>query len=235
MKRTVRDVMTSTVVVVEGSAPFKEVVRRMQEHRVSALPVVDSEGRLVGLVSAGDLILKEDPLLDSEVRLLEGRHRRSDRQKAAGRIASELMTSPVVTIGPEASLGEAARLMHRNMIKRLPVTELDGRILGIVSRANLLKVFLREDAEIAHEVTEDIIRRTLWIDPATIQVVVEDGVVSLDGQIERRSLIAVLVGLVDAVEGVVGVDEHLSHLMDDTVPSNGLSLPWTAITPGPGR
>jgi CBS domain-containing protein len=234
MKRTVRDVMASTVVVVEDAAPFKEVVRRMQEHRVSALPVVDAEGHMVGIVSEGDLILKEDPVVEGGARVLESRHRRMDRRRAAGLIASELMTTPVVTIGPEASVGDAARLMHRNMVKRLVVTGLDGKVLGIVSRADLLRVFLREDLEIAHEITEDIIRRTLWIDPATIRVVVKDGVVGLSGQIERRSLVPVLVGLADAVEGVVDVDEHLSFLIDDTSPSSDLPLPWTAIMPGPG-
>jgi CBS domain-containing protein len=235
MKRAVQDVMTPTVVVIEDTAPFKEIVRRMRVHRVSALPVVDSNGHLVGIVSEGDLILKEDPVLEGDARLLESRHRRMERQKAAGLVASQVMTSPVVTIAPEATIGEAARLMHRNAIKRLLVTDPAGEIVGIVSRADLLKAFLRPDAEIAHEVTEDIIRRTLWIEPATIHAVVKDGVVSLDGQIERRSLIPVLVGLVDDVEGVVGVQEHLSHMVDDTVPTTELPLPWTAITPGPGR
>ncbi len=235
MHRAIRDVMTPTVVVVEDTAPFKEVVRRMQEFRVSALPVVDGQGRLSGVVSEGDLILKEDPLIDVDGRLLQSRHRRIDRAKAAGLVARELMTAPPITIGPDASLGEAARLMHRHRVKRLPVVGPDGRILGIVSRADLLKVFLREDLEIRHEITEDIIRRTLWIDPATIRVVVKDGVVSLDGQIERRSLIRVLVGLVEAVEGVVGVHERLTYMMDDTAPTSELPLPWTAITPGPAR
>jgi CBS-domain-containing membrane protein len=219
MKRAVRDVMASGVVVIRDGTPFKEIVRRMQEHRVGALPVLDADERLVGIVSEGDLILKEDAVPEGEGRLPEGRHRRMDRQKAAGLIASELMTAPVVTISPDASLGDAARLMHRNSVKRLVVTDRGGGILGVVCRADLLKVFLRDDLEIAHEITEDIIRRTLWIDSATIRVVVKDGVVGLSGQIERRSLIPVLVGLVEAVEGVVGVDEHVSFLMDDTSPS----------------
>lgn len=227
--------MTRTVVCVGESTPFKEVVRRMQEFRVSALPVVDEDGVLVGIVSEGDLILKEAPLLGEEARLLEGRHRRVDRQKAAGRVAGELMTAPAVTVAAAASLGEAAMLMHRNMVKRLPVVDSEGSVLGIVSRSDLLRVFLRDDEEIRAEVTDDIIRRTLWMDPATIRVVVSDGVVSLEGQIERRSLIPVLLGLVEAVDGVVGVDERLSYLVDDTARGPELPLPWTAMTPGPGR
>jgi CBS domain-containing protein len=235
MKRTVQDVMTRRVVVVRDSTPFKEIVRRMQEFRVSAVPVVDDAGRLVGIVSEGDLILKEDPNLARDPRLFERRHRRTDREKAAGLVAAQLMTSPVVTVSPDASLGEAARLMHHHLVKRLPVVAPDRTVLGIVSRADLLKVFLRRDADIAREVSEDIIRRTLWIDPATIRVTVREGVVSLEGQIERRSLIRVLVGLVQELEGVVGVESRLSYLVDDTEPSSELPLPWTALTPGPGR
>lgn len=235
MKRTVADVMTRTVVVVNESAPFKEVVRRMQEYRVSAVPVVGADDRLVGIVSEGDLILKEDPDLGGEHRLFEGRHRRSDRGKAAGLLARELMTTPVVTIRPDESLGEAARLIHRKQVKRLPVVDERGRLLGIVSRADLLKGFLREDGSIAAEIRDDVIRRTLWIDPDTIRVVVRQGVAHVEGQVERRSLIPVLVRLVGGVEGVVGVDEALSYLLDDVTPPNDLPMPFSAVTPGPGR
>jgi CBS domain-containing protein len=235
MHRTVQDVMTRKVVVVNDSTPFKEVVRRMQESRVSALPVVDADGRLVGIVSEGDLILKEDPGLEGEGYVFESRRHRTERQKAAGLVAAQLMTTPVITVGPDATLGEAARLMHRHAVKRLPVVGPEGTVLGIVSRADLLKIFLREDAEIAHLVAEDIVRRTLWTDPATIRVTVREGVVTLDGQIERRSLIPVLVGLVRALEGVVGVENHLSYLVDDTAPPRDLPLPWTALTPRPGH
>lgn len=235
MRLTVKDVMTRTVVAVYDSAPFKEIVRRMQEYRVSAVPVVDERGHIVGVVSEGDLILKEDSHLEGDGHLFESRHRKVDRGKHAGFVAAELMTSPAITIGPNAPLGDAATLMHRHAIKRLPVVGDAGEVLGIVSRADLLKVFLRDDAEIAAEVREDIIRRTLWIDPSTIRVVVHDGVVELEGQIERRSLIPVLVGLVQSAEGVVGVEDRLSFLVDDTAPPSELPLPWTAITPGPGR
>jgi CBS-domain-containing membrane protein len=153
--------------------------------------------------------------------------RRHDRSKAAGRIASELMTAPAITIGPAATLGEAARLMHRRAVKRLPVVDPDdGTILGIVSRTDLLKVFLRDDAEIACEVREDVIRRTLWIDPDTIRIVVRDGVVTMDGQVEHRSLRSVLERLVLSCEGVVGVDNRLTYLPDDTAPLTHLPIPW---------
>jgi CBS-domain-containing membrane protein len=232
MRGTVSDVMTRTVVSVDAFASFKDIVRQMQEFRVSAVPVVDEDQRVLGIVSEGDLILKGDPDLEGEARLFEGVHRRSDRSKAAGLIASEVMSAPAITIGPDASLGEAARLMHRRMVKRLPVVDPDsGVILGIVSRTDLLKVFMRDDEEIAREIREDVVRRTLWIDPATIRIVVRDGVVAIQGQVERRSLIPVLERLVLSTEGVVAFENHLSYLFDDTAPPTDLPLPWTTIVP----
>jgi CBS domain-containing protein len=232
MKRTVSDVMTRTVVSVNAFTPFKDIVRLMQEYRVSAVPVVDEDDRVLGLVSEGDLILKEDPELDGDPRLFEGVHRRHDRSKAAGLIASELMSAPVITVGPDASLAEAARLMHRRTVKRLPVVDPEtGVILGIVSRTDLLKVFLRDDAEIAAEIRDDVVKRTLWIDPDTIRIVVRDGVVKMRGQVERRSLIPVIERLVLSTEGVVALEHELSYLADDTSPSADLPLPWTALAP----
>jgi len=225
MKLTVSDVMTRTVVSVNGFAPFKDIVRRMQDYRVSAVPVVDEDDIVLGIVSEGDLILKEDADLEGEPRFLDGARRRQDRSKAAGRIASELMTAPAITIGPDATLGEAARLMHRHAVKRLPVVDpADGTILGIVSRTDLLKVFLRDDAEIAQEVREDVIRRTLWIDPDTIRIVVRDGVVTMDGQLEHRSLLSVLEPLVLSCEGVVGVESRVSYPPDDAALTRNFSL-----------
>jgi CBS-domain-containing membrane protein len=228
MKQTVSDVMTRTVVSVNAFAPFKDIVRRMQEYRVSAVPVVDEDHLVLGLVSEGDLILKEDADLEGEPRVLDGVQRRHDRSKAAGRIAWELMTAPAITIGPAATLGEAARLMHRRAVKRLPVVDPDdGTILGIVSRTDLLKVFLRDDAEIAREVREDVIRRTLWIDPGTIRIVIRDGVVTMEGQVEHRSLRSIIERLVLSCEGVVAVENRLTYLADESTLHTHFPFPWT--------
>jgi CBS domain-containing protein len=229
MNRAVSDVMTRMVVSVNAFTPFKVIVRMMQEHGVSAVPVVDEDNLVLGLVSEADLILKEDAGLEGEPHILDGAHRRHDRSKAAGRIASELMTAPAITIGPAATIGEAARLMHRHAVKRLPVVDpVDGSILGIVSRSDLLKVFLREDAEIAHEIREDVIRRTLWIDPHTMRVVVRDGVVTVEGQLERRSLLPIVERLVLSTEGVVAFEDRLSYPPDDGALEAGSSShgPW---------
>lgn len=233
MKPTVSQVMTRQVVTVDALAPFKEIVRQMQEHHVSALPVMDADGVLVGVVSEGDLILKEDPELEGSTRLFEGRRRALDRSKAAGKLAYELMTTPVISVGPDEPLGEAARRMHRSEVKRLPVIDEDGHLVGIVSRADLLRVFLRDDPDIAREIREDVVRRTLWIDPDTIRIVVREGVVTLQGQIERRSLLPILERLVSSIEGVVAVDDRLSYAADDTLVGE-MPTPWSAFAPTVG-
>jgi CBS-domain-containing membrane protein len=234
MEPTVADVMTRDVVTVDALAPFKEVVRRMLEHRVSALPVLDADGILVGVVSEADLILKQDRGLEGGGRLFAGPHRVADRAKAAGLRAHELMSTPVISIGPDAPLCEAARRMHRGGVKRLPVVDEEGRLVGIVSRADLLRVYLRADADILREVREDVIRRTLWIDPATIRIDVHDGVVTLEGSVERESMLPVLERLVASVPGVVAVNDRLSCTEVDPGPPLPAG-PWTAIVPGTSR
>jgi CBS-domain-containing membrane protein len=224
MGRRVRDVMTQEVVTVDEHASFKEVATLLTERRVSALPVLDGEGRVVGLVSEADLMLKEEfPEGPPEARLFQSRRRRQTRAKAAGDTAAELMTSPAVTIGPDASVAQAARLLHRHGIKRLPVVDPAGPLLGIVSRADLLKVFLRSDADISREVRQQVLLRAMWMDPDTVVVEVRDGVVTLTGQLERRSLIPITVNLVRGLDGVVDVVDRLSFELDDStimVPSD---------------
>ena len=231
MGRRVRDVMTQDVVTVDEHASFKEIAKLLTEGRVSALPVLDGEGRVVGIVSEADLMLKEEfPQGPPHGRLFQGRRRREIRAKTAGDTAAELMTSPAVTIGPDAGVAEAARLLHRHQIKRLPVVDPAGPLLGIVSRADLLKVFLRADADIAREVRQQVLRRAMWIEPDTVAVEVRDGVVTLTGQLERRSLIPILVSLVCRLDGVVEVVDRLSFEFDDstiTIPSD-LLVDWAS-------
>lgn len=219
MNATVADVMTRDVVTVDGLAPFKDVVRLMQVHRVSALPVVDEDGVMLGIVSEGDLILKEDPTFERRS-WFEGPVRATARAKASGLLAWELMTTPVISAASTDTLSQAAGLMHRNGVKRLPVLAERGTIVGIVSRADLLRVFLRPDEEIEREIRDEVVRRTLWIEPDTIGVVVRDGVVTLQGHVEHRSLLPVIEQLVGSVEGVVSIDDRLTAPFDDAEPSH---------------
>jgi CBS-domain-containing membrane protein len=216
--------MTPEVVTVGEQASFKEIAATMDEHRVSALPVLDAEGRVAGIVSEADLLLKEEfPEGPAGGRLFQGRRQRVERAKAAGATAAELMTAPAVTIGPDATVTEAARVLHRHGIKRLPVVDPAGPLLGIVSRADLLKVFLRADAEIAQEVRQEVLMRAMWVNPDTVTVTVHDGIVTLSGQLERWSLIPITVSLVHGLDGVVDVVDRLTFEVDDSpimVPSD---------------
>ena len=224
MGRRVRDVMTQQVVTVDEHASFKDVAMLIAERRVSAVPVLDREGRVLGIVSEADLVLKEEyPAGRPEGRLFQGRRQRIAQAKAAGDTAAELMTSPAVTVGPDASVAEAARLLHRHGIKRLPVVDPAGPLLGILSRADLLKVFLRSDADISREIRQQVLMRAMWMNPDTVVVDVRDGGVTLTGQLERRSLIPITVSLVRGLDGVVEVVDRLTFELDDTpimVPSD---------------
>jgi CBS domain-containing protein len=226
MTRTVADVMTRTVVVVAGSAPFKEVVRAMREYHVSALPVTDPDGLVIGVVSEADLMLREDPSV-LESHFFEGHTRREERRKAEASIARDLMTTPAVTIGPQAPIADGARLMHERAIKRLPVIDLEGRIVGVVSRVDLLAEFLRDDGDIETEVIR-VLADDLAITPGQILSSVDDGVVHLEGRVEMRSQVPTIWRAVRAVPGVVGLDERLTWELDDTVTPVS-PVPWVGF------
>jgi CBS domain-containing protein len=176
-------------------------------------------------VSEADLLLKEEPGV-AEEHLFEGRRRRLERAKSRGVIAREVMTTPVFSVSPNSTVGQAARLMHEKGVKRLPVTDPEGRVIGIVSRPDLLRVFLRPDTDIEREVVEEVLGRFV-IEPGAVVAVVRHGVVLVRGRVERRSLIDTLVGLVRGVEGVVGVEDDLSWEVDDLAPPV-LMTPWGA-------
>jgi CBS-domain-containing membrane protein len=139
MRRTVQDVMTREVVAVRGPTPFKELVRLLNKHRVTAVPVLDDTGRLVvGVVSESDLALKEvAPLREAHIPAFETPKHRGERAKAASLTAAELMTAPAVTVGPEELVAAAARRMYDRRVKRLPVVDHGGALVGIVTRADL--------------------------------------------------------------------------------------------------
>ncbi|MEU9379474.1 CBS domain-containing protein [Streptomyces sp. NPDC048279] len=210
----VSDVMTVTVVAVGRDAPFKEIVETMEQWKVSALPVLEGEGRVVGVVSEADLLPKEE-FRDSVPSLYEQRQRLSDVAKAGGVTAGELMSTPAVTVHPDATLAQAARVMAVRHIKRLPVVDDVGMLQGIVSRADLLKVFLRSDESIEEEVRRTVVSYLFPALSHTIHVNVHEGVVTLRGRIRDTALISVAVRLIRAIEGVVDVEPHLTAASED--------------------
>ncbi|WP_345045011.1 CBS domain-containing protein [Streptomyces sannanensis] len=201
---TVNDVMTKTVVAVTRDAQFKEIVAAMEQWKVTAMPVLEGEGRVVGVISEADLLTKEE-FHDTEPGLIEQMQRLGDTAKAAGVSAEELMTAPAITIHADATLPQAARVMARQQVKRLPVVDAAGNLQGIVSRADLLKVFLRPDDDIAVEIRRDVVDRLFTVSRRGVRVEVTDGVVTLTGSVRDSGLIPVAARLAQTVEGVVGV------------------------------
>ena len=220
MTLTVQDVMARTVTTVREDTDFKELVRLLRECHNGALPVVDVAGIIVGVVSEADLLLKEDLDLFAP-HLFEGRVRRIERTKATAIYARDLMTSPAITVRPDAHLTDAAHLMHEHRVKRLFVVDPTGRVLGVVCRIDVLSAFLRADDEIAQEVMR-VLHGELLLPLDTVHVTVRDGVVRLDGQVERRTLAPYVAARIRAIEGVVDVKDHLSWSYDDTIrPGDG--------------
>lgn len=210
---TVGDVMTRTVVAVERDAQFKEIVAAMEQWKVTAMPVVEGEGRVVGVVSEADLLPKEE-FHDTEPGLIVQMQNLSDTAKAGAVRAGDLMTTPAVTVRADATLPQAARTMARQRIKRLPVVDADGTLQGILSRADLLKVFLRPDDDLAAEVRRDVVDRLFTVSRYNVRVDVTDGVVTLTGTVRDGALIPVAERLAHAVEGVVEVNCRLTSLQE---------------------
>jgi CBS-domain-containing membrane protein len=227
MHSLVKDLMTTPVVTVGPATPFKEFVAHLAEHRVSAVPVVDDHNRVLGVVSEADLLLKEEfPEPEQDLPPWWTKRTRLDRAKAAASVASDLMTVVVVAIPPDATVAEAARRMHTAKVKRLPVVDRSGRLVGIVSRSDLLKVFDRSDRDIRREIIEDVIVGEFMMAPSRFFLHVNDGVVVLQGRVERRNLLPYLVRAVRGVEGVVRVENRLTYDIDDRDAGRMMTYPW---------
>ena len=209
MRSTVKDVMTTPVVAVRENASFKEIVSRMRDSRVSAFPVVDREGKVIGVVSEADMLNKEAD--EASPGTFASMLRFRDHEKAAGVTAADLMTSPAATIGPDEAVVDAARLMRDRRIKRLPVTNATGHLIGVISRADVLSVFLRQDETIRHEVVEETVRSAFLVRSQPFGVVVHDGIVTLTGCPENDQAGHDLVERLRRIEGVVTVRDKLSY------------------------
>jgi CBS domain-containing protein len=214
----VQDIMRRDVITVRPETPLKEVARLLVEHRISGVPVVDAEGRVLGVVSEADLVVKERGTEGERPRLLDallgGNRAKAVLGKVEARTAGDAMTTPAVTIEPGAPVRAAAARMVERQVNRLPVVE-DGRLVGIVTRADIVRTFVRSDAELEREVVEGVILRAMWLDPHLLEVAVENGVVRIRGRVDRRSDARILEELVRRVEGVVDVEVAVEWNVDD--------------------
>lgn len=210
MNATVKDVMSTHVIAVREFASFKEIATRLREQRVSAFPVIDLDNKVIGVVSEADLLPKEalEGTVPSVLHSL-GRSREQSRINAV--TAADLMTRPPVTIGPDEPVTRAARLMYSRRVKRLPVTNEDGRLIGIVTRSDVLSVYSRPDAEIQREITQDLILGTRLCDPDKFAVAVKDGIVTIQGTPETAVIGRDIIHSTRHVEGVVAVRDRLSY------------------------
>jgi len=211
----VGDVMTSDVVSVRADTPYREVVNLLLNSRVSAVPVVDRFGRPVGVVSAADLLHKVEKAGEPRTRILLSRRLRAERAKADGRTAGDVMTAPADCVLPSLSVVAAARRMQRGHVRRLVVENDLGRLVGIVTRSDLLKVHLRSDAEIRRDVFEEVFRSILSIEQGKVVVETSNAVVRLGGRTHFRSTADKAVRLARQVPGVVGVVNDLAFDVDD--------------------
>ena len=216
MSARVRDVMTTRVVAVRKGATFKDIVALLTEYRVSAFPVLDDQGEVVGIVSEADLLSKEALVAAmgrQAVRLgrTAGSAYRGDLAKAAAVTAADLMTEPPIVVTPDEPVTSAARLMYHARVKRLPVVEEGGQLAGIVSRADVLSVYSRPDEEIRQEITKNVILNEFSADPGRFAVTVSSGVVTLEGHPETTASGRDLVAETWHVEGVVSVRDRLTY------------------------
>jgi len=216
---TVGDVMTRRVLSVRPDTPLKEVARLLVDHRISGLPVVDEEGKVLGVVSEADLLVKEqdpDALPRRPFEWIFGKsaEAREMRSKVEARTAGDAMTAPAITIEASRSAHAAAGLMIERRVNRLPVTD-DGELVGIVTRADLVRSFVRSDEQLVQAIRDDVLLKALWIDPAQFTVEVADGVAAIRGSVDRRSTAAMVARMVEMVPGVVAVNAEIAWTVDD--------------------
>ncbi|GAA2899062.1 CBS domain-containing protein [Streptosporangium fragile] len=212
----VKDVMGATAVAVRPETSFTEVVDALRRFKVGAVTVIDVENRPIGVVSEDDLLLKEAGLHEHAGVVFAGRRKREDHRRASGITAGEIMTAPAITVTKDTSVRDAARLMHRHRVKQLPVVDaITGRITGTVHQSDLLKVFTRPAEEIDREIAEICDR--LHIERGEVTIGIEAGMLTLTGRVGLHSQSLHLAAAVRGVDGVLGVENHLTYRSDDLV------------------
>ncbi len=216
----VSELMTEKVLTIGPEAPIKDVAKVLVANGISGLPVCDIEGRVLGVISEGDILYKEHDPTEGHFGgplgwIIDGTPNYAGYIKAKALTARRAMTSPAITIAPHESAAEAARIMCERRVNRLPVVK-DEQLVGIVTRADLVRAFIRTDAEIEQELKDDVIERTMWIDPGKVESGVHDGCATLSGRLDRRSDVDLLNRLVARIPGVVAVESTVTWNVDDT-------------------
>jgi CBS domain-containing protein len=212
--RRVSDVMTTSVVTVDRITPYQEIDRLLTQHRISGMPVLKMGREVVGVVSEADLLAAEDET-NRRARMASsiGRRRLLRKHPHVSLTAGTLMTAPAITVRPDATIPAAARLMNTHHIRRLPVVDGDGKLVGIVSRRDLLSVFLRPDADLARDARE-VLDEILVTEPKDVIVAVHHGVVTLTGTVPADShhgLLPVALHMIWDIDGVVDVVNRLGE------------------------
>lgn len=209
----VHDVMTANVATIGPDALLKEAATELIQRRISGMPVVDSEGHVLGIVSETDILPKEagerggggflqwlvdpgDPWVSARFDAVHVR---------------DAMSSPAVTIAPDRPLAEAATLMLDMDVNRLPVVDAHGALAGLVSRGDLVRAFARPDDEIRHDIVEEVLRSAMWLDPSTLDVTVTNGVVTFTGEVGSAADADLIPTFTRKVPGVVGVESSLTY------------------------
>jgi CBS domain-containing protein len=215
----VRDVMTTEVLTIGPEAPIRDVARVLVEHGISGIPVCDIEGQVVGVVSEADILYKEHDPNEAHGdgflgRLIEGTPNHVGGLKAKAQTAGKAMTSPAITITPQESVSVAARVMSERQVNRLPVVDCD-ELVGIVTRADLVRAFTQGDEAIEAEIRADVLERTMWVEEGRVDVDVSRGFVTLGGSLDRRSDAELLERLVRRGPGVTEVASSVSWRVDD--------------------
>jgi CBS domain-containing protein len=231
----VGDVMTRSVATVHPETPLKDVAALMVERGISGVPVVDADGSVLGIVSEADFVIKERGVVADRNRLLarvfgKSSKERAELAKIEATTAGEAMTSPALTVGATDTLQWAAEQMASRRVNRLPVVE-EGRLVGIVTRADLVRAYVRPDAELERLVREEVLAKTAFaLEPDAFEVVVQGGVVRFAGRVDRRSLAETIVEVTHGLGGIVGVESHLTWEFDDVYRPAGPGEPEVLMT-----
>ena len=222
----VLDLMTTDLIQVGPETTLRDAARLMVEARISGLPVTTEDGGLVGLVTEADFLRKEvdrGEIMDTGLLGILFNNRES---LADAETVGEVMATELFTISPEATLVEAARTMTSHAVKRLPVVNQEGKLIGLIARSDIVAAFTRPDELIEDELKEDVMRRLLFLDPNVVNMEVKGGVVRIDGELPARSDARLLEAMVQRTDGVIRAELELTWKVDDTkVPTEQSPLP----------